>query len=106
MDNAMDKKNVYQIAYLHRRQASGLCIRCGKPMDRKGALCTSCLAKDREYYQQMKEYLEERGICTTCHKRKTDGHKTCPECRAKANERSHAYYARKKMRTRAGDADG
>lgn len=99
-------RNAYMNTYLHKRQESGLCIRCGKPIDRKGVLCRRCLEKERQYNRRLQQDLVARGICTTCHKRKTDGLKTCPECRTKASRRASAYYARKKMRPKDGDADG
>ena len=70
-----------------------LCIVCHKPLDREGAYCESCLAKQREYHRERKETLLSLGICPIC--KKNDiiiGKETaCPECKAKKYIRDRQY---------------
>ena len=64
------------------RKESGLCPRCGKPLDRNGHYCSECLEKEREYRSETKKFCKENGICPVCHKEKLYGdEKQCILCR-------------------------
>ena len=64
------------------RKESGLCPRCGKPLDRDGHYCSECLEKEREYRSETKKFCKENGICPVCHKEKLYGdEKQCILCR-------------------------
>ena len=73
--------------YYQKRKENGLCISCGKPLDRQGTYCISCLDKRREDAKKERAFLKKYHICTYCRKEKVFGNDTiCPECRAKKNE--------------------
>jgi hypothetical protein len=65
----------------------GLCPRCRKPMDRKGALCTSCRAKAIVYERETRAFLRANRICPYCRKNKLyENEKRCCDCYIKAAE--------------------
>lgn len=79
----------------HKRKAKGLCVECGKPLDRVGAYCVECCKTHSEDTRQQKHWYADGGICPTCRKNKLMGtEKNCPECRAKGAE-----YATKRRNT-------
>ena len=70
--------------YYQKRKENGLCRSCGKPLDREGTYCISCLDKRREDAKKERAFLKKYHICTYCRKEKVFGNDTiCPECRAK-----------------------
>lgn len=70
--------------YYRGKKDNGLCPRCGKPLDREGHYCSSCLEKNRIYHQENRDFFRENHLCTECGKVKVFGDdKICPECRAK-----------------------
>ena len=74
------------------RVAQGLCTKCGSPIDTDGHWCDKCRKEAREARAM---YLSYR-ICPVCRKEKLFGQeKACPECRAKKNENSARYSAKK-----------
>ena len=65
-----------------------MCPRCGKPLDREGHYCSECLVKVREYHRQSRAFYRENHICSECGKIIVPGgERTCPECRAKRENR-------------------
>lgn len=71
-----------------RRKENNLCPRCGKSLDRDGFYCTECLEKVRTYKRESRAFFRENNICTECGKKIVPvGQATCPECRAKRNNR-------------------
>ena len=70
--------------HYRKRKENGLCPVCGKPLDREGHYCSSCLEKNRIYHQENRDFFRENHLCTECGKVKVFGDdKICPECRAK-----------------------
>lgn len=71
----MDKK------LYNQRKKQGLCVRCGKPMDRVGANCTECCRKNTESARRSREYYTKIGICPKCKKERIYlNERICPEC--------------------------
>lgn len=67
-----------------RRKEQGLCITCGKELDRAGIKCIDCLAKSNKTDRETYHWLQENGICPVCRKnRLINGEKSCLECRAR-----------------------
>lgn len=76
--------------HYRRRKENGLCPRCGKPLDRKGFYCSECVKEVRVNARKNREFYRKNGICPECGKNKLFGdEKTCPECRAKAQNRKN-----------------
>lgn len=70
-----------------RRKAAGLCVECGKPLDRIGAYCVKCCKAHTEDSIQQKHWYADNGICPTCRTNKLMGtERHCPECRARESE--------------------
>ena len=83
----MNQKEISSRFYNNRKE-SGLCPRCGKPLDREGYYCSQCLIKVREYHRQNRKFYRDNHICTECGKVIVpDGERICPECRAKKEVR-------------------
>lgn len=73
--------------YYKKRKQSGLCPRCGNPLDREGYYCSECLEKNRIYRRENREFYREHHLCVDCGKVKVpESEKTCPECRAKRSK--------------------
>lgn len=77
--------------YNHTRymqmKENGSCPRCKKPMDRKGALCTSCRAKAIIYERETRAFLRANRICPYCRKNKLyENEKRCYDCYIKVAE--------------------
>lgn len=71
-----------------RRKESGLCVQCGKPLDRDGVYCKTCCEKNNEESRLTRAYYIKRGVCPMCRKNYIFGdEKRCPECSAKDSER-------------------
>nr|DAZ45864.1 MAG TPA: Thaumarchaeal output domain 1 [Caudoviricetes sp.] len=78
-----------------RRKAAGLCVECGKPLDRVGAYCIECCRAHSEDSKQQKRWYADGGVCPVCKTNKLMGtERCCPECRAKSTE-----YASRKRNT-------
>lgn len=70
-----------------KRRREKLCTYCGKPVDRNGRLCSSCLAEAEDYNQKRRDLLKSLGLCIRCGKYEIFEHeKYCPECKAKMAE--------------------
>lgn len=73
--------------HYRRRKENGLCPRCGKPMDRKGALCISCREKALAYERETRAFLRANRICPYCRKNKLyENERRCYDCYIKAVE--------------------
>ena len=76
------------------RRKNKLCLWCGKPLDRDGALCTACARKSNERTKAYKDYYLRIGVCPVCRKRKvTPGYKSCYPCREKISLRKKKIYS-------------
>lgn len=76
-----DQKKINEERYKRCREEH-LCLWCGKPLDREGALCSECIEKSRQRTKAYKQYYISMGICPVCRKRKvTPGYKSCMVCR-------------------------
>lgn len=72
-----------------RRKEAGLCVLCGKKLDRKGIRCISCNDKMNKYHRETRAWRLEHRICPRCGKNDLFGdEKSCPECSAKEYERA------------------
>lgn len=70
---------------IDRRKSNGLCIQCGKPLDRTGIRCIECNNSKKIRENEDRKWYSENGYCPRCHKNKLFGdEKNCPECSAKA----------------------
>lgn len=94
--------NIYQKRLYDRRKENGLCIDCGKPLDRDGVRCISCRGKKSENERRSKQFYKEVGICPICRKVPIgSSESSCPECRANEsiqcnNRRNKSEEARKR----------
>lgn len=71
----------------HKRKANGLCVECGKPLDRVGAYCIVCCKAHTEDSIQQKHWYADNGICPICRINRLMGtERHCPECRAREAE--------------------
>lgn len=79
--------------FYHRRKDNGLCLKCGKPLDRDGTYCIECRKILSKEQNEARHFLQNIGICPRCQKNKLYGdEKVCPEC--------NAYSYAKIMKTR------
>lgn len=79
--------SIYQQRFIERRKEQGLCLKCGKALDREGIYCTECRKIINESQQQTRHWYQSHGICPRCGKNDLFGdEKVCPECNAKAYE--------------------
>lgn len=84
--------------FLRRRKESGLCQRCGNPLDREGILCVKCNSSHNEEQRKSRVYYQKNHVCPRCLKNSLFGdEKNCPECAAK-----HYEDAMKKRSTEEG----
>ena len=60
-----DKKEKNRRFYQNRLE-KGLCTRCGKKLDRDGAVCVSCLEKKRTNAKIRIDRMKREGRCVTC----------------------------------------
>lgn len=78
--NNMTRKEYHKERY-HRLKDNGLCVQCGKPIDRKGARCISCLNNANSDSRETYKYYQDMGICPRCRKNKIYGdEKVCLDC--------------------------
>lgn len=76
--------NIYHQRLRERRKAAGLCILCGKPLDRKGVHCRACREKINQQEYLDRRFYQNHGICPECRKNPIFGdEKQCPECNIK-----------------------
>lgn len=84
-------KDKYTRKMFETRKANGLCLNCGKPMDREGRNCIACTEKKTKYNKEVRAMFRRYGICPKCGKEKLWGdEKNCIECRTKYSERAMA----------------
>lgn len=95
-------KNMTSTEFYNLRKENGLCVACGKVLDRKGTMCISCREKKTKESNEERKFYAENGICPRCHKNKLFGdEKVCLECKAystnktleKRKERKEEYNA-------------
>ncbi len=80
---------IYQKRLIQKRKEQGLCLKCGKPLDREGAYCISCRKYINGQQMVLRRWYQEHGICPRCGKNGLFGdEKACLECNAKAYEAS------------------
>lgn len=78
---------IYQKRLIQKRKEQGLCLKCGKPLDREGTYCISCNNYLNEQQTLLRHWYQEHGICPRCGKNDLFGdEKNCPECAAKKYE--------------------
>lgn len=61
-------KDKYSRQRYEERKASNLCVRCGKPLDREGAVCTACKNSQTAYGRELYKKLQAVGVCPRCGK--------------------------------------
>lgn len=85
----MSKQSEYQQQLCKTRKENNLCVWCGKPLDREGAICQACANKSKERSKERRDYLLKIGVCPVCGKRPitTGGYKSCVVCRTHASDR-------------------
>lgn len=70
-----------------KRRDEGVCVKCGKELDRQGVYCSKCLVKISKEHKDMRQWYQSNGICPVCKKEKLFGdEKECPVCAAKKYE--------------------
>lgn len=75
----------YQKQWKESRKLRGLCVNCGKPLDRDGIRCKQCREKLNKYERENRQWYLSHKICPRCKKNDLMGNETiCPECRAKS----------------------
>lgn len=78
------ENNEYKKQLRESRKLRGLCVNCGKPMDREGTRCKECREKINKWNKENREWYLSHRICPRCKKNDLMGDETiCPECRAK-----------------------
>lgn len=78
------KATFYKQQFIKRRKEQGLCIKCGKPLDREGVHCIACRKIISENERENRHWYQSHGICPRCGKNDLFGdEKVCPECNAK-----------------------
>lgn len=71
--------------FIKQRKDAGLCVLCGKELDRKGIRCISCNDEMNKYSRETWTWRLEHKICPRCGKNDLFGdEKRCPECLAEA----------------------
>lgn len=90
--------NIYQKKLIELRKSSGLCVDCGKPLDRNGYRCISCNNRQNLNHALEREYYQAKHVCPRCRRNSILGdEKVCPECSAKGyiltmNSRNKEHY--------------
>lgn len=81
--------------FYQKRKKAGLCVSCGKPLDREGVRCIACNNKMNEDNREYRKLCRSIGICPRCRKNKLYGdEKVCLECGAY----EYTIYQKKKER--------
>lgn len=76
--------SIYQKRFIERRKEQGLCLKCGKPIDRHGTFCTDCRKVINTDAYEIRHWYQDHGICPRCRKNDLFGdEKVCLECGAK-----------------------
>lgn len=71
--------------FIKQRKEAGLCVVCGKKLDRKGIRCIACNDELNKYNRETWAWRLEHRICPRCGVNDLVGdEKRCPECLAKA----------------------
>lgn len=95
------------------RKASGLCARCGGPVEEGFVECSACRTKARDLYRRNIEkrraahretiaFYKRKGICIICGQREAEPHRTrCLECTERYAESVRAYKNRPDVKERA-----
>lgn len=77
--------SIYQRRFIERRKKQGLCLKCGKQLDRDGTYCIECRRIISEAQKESRNWYKSHGICPRCCKNNLFGdEKVCPECSANA----------------------
>ena len=77
-------KKEYKKQWRESWKSAGLCVGCGKPLDRDGAYCTKCRERINTVTRERRQWYLSHKICPRCGKNDLMGDETiCPECRAK-----------------------
>ena len=77
--------NENQRRFIEKRKENGLCVDCGKPLDRDGIRCVECRKRLNRETMETRHWYQDNHICPRCRKNSIMGdEKNCPECRAKA----------------------
>ena len=78
---------IYRQRFAQKRKEQGLCLKCGKSLDREGTYCTDCRKYINEQNTLLRYWYQEHRICPRCGKNDLFGdEKLCLECNAKAYE--------------------
>ena len=79
--------SIYQQRFIARRKEQGLCLKCGKPLDRDGTYCIECRRNITDETNETRHFMQSIGICPRCQKVRLYGdEKVCPECNAYSYE--------------------
>lgn len=79
------KRSEYIKQWKENRKSQGLCVGCGKPIDRDGTYCAECRKKINTKTRETRKWYLEHNICPICRKNDLLGDETiCPECRAQS----------------------
>ena len=94
----MSQKEINSTLYKKRKE-NGLCPRCGKPLDREGHYCSKCVKYVSEYVRKNREFYRKNNLCPICGKNELFGdEKSCPECRAKQQNRRDNFTEEQKQK--------
>lgn len=97
-DNSLEYKIYLQKLYELRKQrkAKGLCVSCGKSMDREGYYCNECNEKYNEYKHNHVCKYHTEGKCVNCGKEIDRQGWFCCDCaqRLKLRARKRSAYRR------------
>ena len=75
--------SIYQQRLINKRKEQGLCLNCGKPLDRDGTYCIECRKRITDENNITRHFMQSIGICPRCQKVRLYGdEKVCPECNA------------------------
>lgn len=77
------ERSEYVKQWKEKRKSAGLCVGCGKPLDREGTYCTKCREKINKTDRERRRWYLSHKICPVCGHNDLMGSETvCPECRA------------------------
>lgn len=84
-----EKLNAANRKMKHKRKEAGLCVTCGKPLDREATMCSACWEKTKQWRKEQREWYLSRKICPVCRVNTVFGdEKTCLDCQMKNIERT------------------
>lgn len=85
----------------YRRKEQGLCVACGKELDRTGLKCTECLKKSNATDRETYHWMQENRICPCCRKEALfSNEKSCLECRARKTNNNAIRLSRNEQEIR------